>query len=516
MACAQALLKAGARVTLLDTGMQLEPERQASLASLRAVPHEQWTPASLSFLRDGVTVTAGGIPSKRAYGSEFPYREPAPHLIVHNGVEGKPSYARGGLSNVWGASVLPFRSQDISGWPITVEDLEPHYRAVLSAMPLSARIDRLGERFPLYHDHPAALQPSSQAAALLQDLEAAHGRLLDHGVCFGTSRLAVQARSNGGQGCVYCAQCMYGCPFGYIYNSADMIDRLRAHGGFEYRPGVLVEEVAETGGEVAVKGRDLGSGEALQIRADGVFLACGVFSTARVLLASLDAYGHAIRALDNCYFLFPLLRYRGQKGSARESLHTLAQVFLEIDDPAIGPHTTHLQVYTHNELFRKQVSNMLGLLDGPLGPAVERLVLTRMLLIQGYLHSDLSPGMTLMLSRRENDKPAELELASEPNANTRPALSAVLRRLWAERRSMRAIPVGRALRVGAPGRGFHTGGTFPMRSQPGPFETDTLGRPYGMSRIHVVDASVFPTLPATTVTLSIMANAHRIGSEAAA
>jgi choline dehydrogenase-like flavoprotein len=54
-----------------------------------------------------------------------------------------------------------------------------------------------------------------------------------------------------------------------------------------------------------------------------------------------------------------------------------------------------------------------------------------------------------------------------------------------------------------------------MRSKPGPFETDILGRPHGMSRVHVVDASVFPTLPATTITLSVMANAHRIGAAAA-
>jgi choline dehydrogenase-like flavoprotein len=73
-----------------------------------------------------------------------------------------------------------------------------------------------------------------------------------------------------------------------------------------------------------------------------------------------------------------------------------------------------------------------------------------------------------------------------------------------------------ALRVGQPGRGFHTGGTFPMRSKPGAFETDVLGRPYGFSKVHLVDSSVFPSLPATTITLSVMANAHRIGTAVSA
>ena len=44
---------------------------------------------------------------------------------------------------------------------------------------------------------------------------------------------------------------------------------------------------------------------------------------------------------------------------------------------------------------------------------------------------------------------------------------------------------------------------------------DPLGRPQGWSRVHAVDASVLPSVPATTITFSVMANAHRIGWESA-
>ena len=81
---------------------------------------------------------------------------------------------------------------------------------------------------------------------------------------------------------------------------------------------------------------------------------------------------------------------------------------------------------------------------------------------------------------------------------------------------MKAAPISPMLRAGLPGRGFHTGGTFPMRANPGPFEVDVLGRPHGFERVHVIDASVFPSLPATTITLSVMANAHRIATAAIA
>jgi choline dehydrogenase-like flavoprotein len=516
VACAHALLKSGAKVTMVDAGLELEPERQARLAQLQSASIERQDPESLRFIRDGVTVEAGGIPFKLAYGSSFPYREPVPQPITFNGVEGKPSFARGGLSNVWGASMLPFRTEDMTGWPITAEDLEPHYRSVLELMPFAARHDRLEHDFPLHHDEPVPLRASSQAEALLRDLEAAHATLLDHGIRFGASRLAVQAQSDGRPGCVYCALCMYGCPYGFIYNSSQTVDHLLKNPGLTYRKGVIVEKVDESGPHVELRGRNMDDGKPFHMRADGVFLACGVFSTARVVLASQDAYEQTVQAVDNCYFLLPLLRYRNQPGSTRESLHTLAQVFLEIDDPAVSANTTHLQVYTYNDLIRQQVRNMLGPLDGLLGGLVERTVLGRLLLIQGYLHSDLSPGIKLTLHRPSDGAPAVLDLAVEPNADTRRALSALQRKLWSERRSLKAAQISPAMRVGNPGRGFHTGGTFPMRSRPRPFETDTAGRPYGFRRVHIVDSSVFPTLPATTITLSVMANAHRIGAAATA
>ena len=51
-----------------------------------------------------------------------------------------------------------------------------------------------------------------------------------------------------------------------------------------------------------------------------------------------------------------------------------------------------------------------------------------------------------------------------------------------------------------------------MRHQPSEFETDVLGRPAGLHRVHVVDSTVFPTVPAPTITLTAMANAHRIAT----
>ena len=68
------------------------------------------------------------------------------------------------------------------------------------------------------------------------------------------------------------------------------------------------------------------------------------------------------------------------------------------------------------------------------------------------------------------------------------------------------------LQVWEPGRGFHTGGGFRMRDRPTGLESDLLGRPAGLQRVHLVDASVFPSMPAITIMLTVMANAQRIAA----
>src|SRR2546430_6813937 len=126
VACAHALLQQGARVTMLDAGLDLESDRKASVAHLRSTSPQSWDATSLRFIREGVSVEAGGIPLKMAYGSSLSYREPAPMPIARDGAEGKPPFARGGLSHMWGASVMPFPTEDMAGWPTDTRGLQPH------------------------------------------------------------------------------------------------------------------------------------------------------------------------------------------------------------------------------------------------------------------------------------------------------------------------------------------------------------------------------------------------------
>jgi len=93
-------------------------------------------------------------------------------------------------------------------------------------------------------------------------------------------------------------------------------------------------------------------------------------------------------------------------------------------------------------------------------------------------------------------------------------LRQVLTMLARSARQLDLYPVVPMLRLAAAGRSYHWGGTFPhANGDRRPATSDSLGRVGPWQRVHLVDAAVFPNVPAMTFTLTIMANAHRIATE---
>src|SRR5262249_39646742 len=271
-------------------------------------------------------------------------------------------------------------------------------------------------------------------------------------------------------GCAYCGLCLYGCPYRLIFSSEHTLRRLQQFPNFSYQPGILVERLSEEAGQALIYARSRAHGEPLVLAAQTVFLAAGVLASTKILLASLAAYDHTLELKVSEYFLLPLLRLHKTEGVTHERLHTLAQLFLECFDPSISEHSVHMQVYGYNDLYHKALTRMLKFL-GPLQGWVQNELLGRLLVLQGYLHSDLSSRIELTLERGASGR---LRLRGKTNPKARHAIHQIMRKLLCATRYTHTAPVLPMLQIGSPGEGRHAGGSFPMRTHPGPFESDTL------------------------------------------
>ena len=509
-AAATALIARGRTVTMLDVGERLESSRAELRARMSRLEPEQWSASDVAMVREPARAAETDL--IYPFGSNFPYRDrmrlfgtaAQPSWL---GI--RPSFAKGGLSNAWGAAVLPYRAEDIDDWPIAAADLAPHYAAVEALMPIAAERDGLANLFPL-HRAPldGSIAASSQATALLARLTDRAEQLVDAGLHFGKARLAVDAR------CRRCGMCLYGCPYGFIFNATDIVERLRNGGGLQYLPGQSVVRFAEDATGVRVWARDTANEGTVEHRGERLFIAAGVLPTAFLVLGSLDIVDRSVILKDSQHFLLPTLQTWSPGSDATdEPLHTLAQVFLEIVDPDVCRYTVHIQLYTYNDLYPIGIGRRFGRTASVLQPLIRRLS-RRLIVAQGFLHSHLSPDMEVRLLR--NGDSARLDIRARDNAASEETIRAIMRKLRSVSRSIGLWPLFTLSRRGKIGSSYHCGGTFPMRDEPRGLETDVFGRLAGLRRVFLVDASVLPSIPATTITLPVMANAHRIATKVAA
>jgi hypothetical protein len=289
---------------------------------------------------------------------------------------------------------------------------------------------------------------------------------------------------------------------------------LQAAPGFSYEPGVIVTSVRESAQGVEISGYDKQTRQARTWQGSRAFIAAGPLATTRILLRSLGAYDHTVHLKDSQYFLLPLVLFRRVRGATREWLHALSQVFIEIAEPGGQETTSHLQIYSNNDLISQALSKAFGPLRGPLGFLVRNFQ-DRMLVAQGFIHSKHSSRIAVCLRKDSATGHERLELRAELNPQVKARVRKLVNYLCLQSRRLGAMPLPLMLKIAEPGRSFHCGGSFPMSADPHGCQTDLLGRPPGWKRVHAVDATVFPSIPATTITFSAMANAHRIGSEAA-
>ncbi|MBL9059761.1 MAG: hypothetical protein JNK88_07040, partial [Mangrovicoccus sp.] len=359
VAAARALLARGRCVILLDGGAVLEAERRAVRDRLAAIPPDRWDPAER---RAYIDAQRGGTPGQvRRFGSDFAM-EPAAVTFAEAGpVALRASRAVGGLSNLWGTAVLPFAAGDMRGWPVTADDLAPHYRSVLDFLPVSGRRDALSTRFAAgLPDDPVPVAPSVQAARLLDRFDRAAPALARLRMAAGMARQAVAP------GCRRCGLCLAGCPWGLMWTAAGEAATLAARPRVDYRPGHVVRALSE-GSEGAI----CHLADGTNLLGERVFLAAGVLESARILLASGLAGDELTLREARHAFLPALERWPHRTRPDRGPLTTLPQAFLELDDPAISPFGVHGQVYTWNDEYARDLTASYGARlpgSGPLWP----------------------------------------------------------------------------------------------------------------------------------------------------
>jgi choline dehydrogenase-like flavoprotein len=507
------------KITVFDPGTVLDAETQEVISRLSQLRVDEWDEGDVRRVSvQPKRVRSDSLPEKRSYGSDFPFVNKGQLDGVHSEGRVNPaviSSAYGGFSNVWGAQIMPFSAATFKRWPFGFSDMEEHYRTVLDHIPFAGESDDLEEWFPLIGS-PDALPPlAPRTQMVLANYDRHRDRVRSGGITIGRARLAFSAPE-----CQPCGLCMTGCPRSLIFSASHSFDRFRRSGRIDYHSGLLAVRVDQEAGTAVVKARNLSSGRIQRFTADRVFVGCGAIGTTRLILGSLGS-DQPVHLSESAQFVLPMMSVKPTPDPRTRREFTLNQFNMVIARDDEGFDVSQIHFYPFNQAYYDAVP---GFLQHRAAAPVTARLLSRLTVGLGYLPSWASPKVrvTAQVSGAPDDLP-QITLTSEGFSEAKPRgkdvppmLPDVLKRIWRAAPYLDLWPVRPQMLWSGGGKSYHFGGSFPHANAPDPggVSTDRLGRLARWDRIHLIDGSVFPNVPSTTFTLTVMANSHRIAREA--
>ena len=428
-------------------------------------------------------------PPKTHFGNQIARQDVGKHLRIFK------SESFGGLTNYWGATMLPFTGREMANWPISNEALYPYYQKIAELVGLAARPDALNE----YFLQDFSTRPPIRPTTMLDHLDRVVNHHRNSGqfkVVSGLNRCAIETRDDHPNSCVYCGECMTGCFRGSVYSTRSTIE--------QYLKDPRVTRV--------VKGRVMRIDEknrAIDVQTDNallqetgfskVFLSAGCISSTEIVMRSVGLRSGPV-VKDNAVYVFPILYLGRTPPEARcESYMSECNLIFGCIPKDTDEYFAQVQVYPNFDyLWRYNIPPRLWPIIRPcLWTMRSRFFWGRL-----YIHSDYSQGYSIEL---KDDQLVMEEVKPDDVSGYVKALM-------------------HSIRAAVNQQGFYIPPIPPLRQKVNshyvgtlPFGGDLLDVPPNgevMPGVYLCDPACFPESPAVNLGFTIIANASRIASEA--
>jgi len=429
---------------------------------------------------------------KLKLGSNLPYRQfRSGPTIVYGDTKIKNSFTAGGLSEVWGATLLPYQEKTIQKWKLPWSDFVEAYRVVLSKVPYATFSRNPDSNFEEF-GNPTKLKINSCFISSITT--PTDNKLIE----FGASRLAIQLQKENSPGCYYCNKCLEGCVSSHIWSAAHVL-RPPTLQKSKAISGIRVVDIFIKTDQYFLRGTN-SAGEKVELGPYmKIFLACGPVETFRILSES-KFLPNQTQVLDSNTFFFPLILRKKVVIKNDESI-ALSQVYCHMNGGK-GKAEYHFQVYSQSDVLIKRVARVL-----PLGKYIPEVVLRKItqqvLICIGYRESCNETQITL--TRRENGdvycEDSYKVSKSKLKRDIQRRIAMRSRELW----KAGFIFLGLGIKIGSAGEGIHYGAN--LRHD---LEITNRGEVKAAAGVFVVDASSLQSISAGPITLTIMANSFQI------
>lgn len=514
--CALTLLERGHRVCMLDVG-RVGPQPPLPDATYQRLKSELEDPAAYLLgedLRSVVTPDRSGEYYGFPPDKDHVFADLDAFRLESSGFAPLTSFAQGGLAEAWTGGVYAFTDAELDAFPFGYDEIGPHYDTVARRIGICGAEDDLARFFPTHAHLQPPLELDEHAARLLDRYGTRRAKINQrHGTYVGRSRYATLSRPQDGRpACTHLGRCLWGCPTGAFYTPRATLAACESHPTFTYLSGRYVTHVRfeDPGGARAVIARNLETEEIEEHPAERVVLAAGTLPSSRIFLESFHQAGREAPVLsglmDNRQILMPFVNLAMIRRPHDPDTYQYHQLAMGLSGPTARD-AVHVQVTTLKTALIHPIVQSL-----PFDLRTSTFFFRNLHAALGLLNINFNdarrPTNTLALAS------GRLKVRYAPPSGERRKLRRTMRTfrrvLW---QLGCVVPPGMT-HARPMGASVHYAGVLPMTARAAPLTTSETGESRDVPNLFFADGTTMPSIPAKNLTLTLMANASRIATEA--
>jgi len=423
------------------------------------------------------------------------------------------SSGTGGLGVSWGANCFALENFELERIGIAPDGMTGHYNRAGAEIGISGPTS--DDLSPLIAnlDHSVVQPPlplDSNAECLLRRYQAKQDRYRANGTFLGQSLLAMLSRDLGDRRANPLTDMdFWGDAGRSVYRPRYTVEKLLAAPNFTHLTGRLAQRFRSTPGGVTLDCRNLDSNLPESFAARKLLLAAGAINSGRLALASFHDYQSRLPILCNPNHWVAAINLGMLGKPARDRRHSLSQLTVLMQAECEGPDYVLAQIYSYRSLLLFRL-----LKDIPLPPKQGLLFLR--LLATAFtavnIHFPDRPSTDRWIQLEARDSGDVLRASATYSPAEKEWIQRYERRMLKFLASLRCIPMG----VNRPlhGASIHYAGTLPYSNEDRPLTTTPDGMLRNAPNVYVADGSSWRFMPAKGLTLTLMANARRVASQA--
>lgn len=381
-------------------------------------------------------------------------------LKIQSKIEIIQSLAKGGLSEIWDGICDFFLPSELERIGMSVGEIQKEYKDV-------AKRIKLKYRLPLeFH-----------------------------------SRLILQAAKNKQSK----ESIVYKLPSAATYYSRLSIDELKKFRNFTYIPNQLVYNVRDTEKFVEIQSYFIDSNVKNVVRANFLILAAGSINTTRILMRSLNLFNYKASFLTKAHYIIVCLHLRTVFKKKNIKQLKIGQIGISSREIHNGVSAFFIQLYRFNTLAIEKALEYIPL-PKIITSKLFAIIAPSLMIADVRFPAFESKSKWCKLKKVNNGKDVliiSFQESKEEVEGHRSQLKVITQKL----RTLGLFSIKTVDDYVT----AHYGGGVPFQDTPGKLSVDKNSKLHQANRIYVADSSSWRALPAKSPTLTIMANASRVG-----